>query len=142
MAGDEVGQDLRIRIRSVFDPGLCQFLLKRMIIFNNPVVDDKDFLLLVPMGMGIFFGRLPMGGPAGVCNTCTPGNGQTVDLCLQINNTPRRPVKAYLSSILHRQTGRVIAAVFQPSQALQEDGLCILGPDITNDSTHTRFFLS
>ena len=65
----QLGQDLRIGLRSEYDPMLLQFFLDGQVIFDNTIVYKKNVFVLIPVGMRIFFRRLTMGCPTGVCNS-------------------------------------------------------------------------
>ena len=47
-----------------FVSGLEEFLFESVVIFNDAVVDDRDFTGLIKMWVGIFVGRRSMRGPA------------------------------------------------------------------------------
>ena len=86
-------------------------------------------------------GRLAMGRPAGMADAAAAGHGaaavghlaQDLQAALGLDDLD------LAGGVLHRHTGRVIAAVFQLGPAVQQNGggLCRAGK--AYDSTHNRY---
>ncbi len=68
--GDQLGDHFRVGV-GVEGPALgLEHLAEGKVVFDDSVVDDSDRLVLIEVGVGVFPGGFPMGGPAGM------GDGQ------------------------------------------------------------------
>src|SRR5258708_36495248 len=88
--------------------------------------------------MGVVDGGAAGGGPAGVADTQAPGGhaavgelaGQVVDLALALDHRGVAVVGE------HGDAGRVVAAVFEAAQALQQDWGAGPRAGVADDSAH------
>ncbi len=127
---------LGIRIRLELDAFGGQLILELQEIFHDPVLDDNHPLRLPEMRMGV----------AGVgcavrCPACMTDPGRTVDRGFidhvdQLGQFTRVLADLELAAAKDSETGRVVAAVFEPLQAIENDRCRIPRPDISDDSTH------
>lgn len=74
MVRDEVGDDLGIGVGLETKAAGFEFAPERLMIFDDPVVHDRDQLTRAHR-MRIAFARRAMGGPAGVSDARCPGDG-------------------------------------------------------------------
>ena len=136
VSGDQMGEDLRIRVRPERDARLFQLLFEGMEVFYDAVMDHKHVSVLITVGMGVFLGRLPVGCPSRVCDAGGAMDIQVLYLLLQFNDFSYRPIEMNLLLVLNSESCRVIAAVFQTFQALYQDGLRRFKAHITYNTAH------
>ena len=140
---NEVGQHFGVGGRVKFMPGLEHDLLERLVILNDPVVDDGDAPGLVEVRMGIFIGRRPVGGPAGVAHAKVAGDFLPGHhLAQAFVNLPLALDDLQVALAQHGHPRAVIAAVFQPPQCLQEDGAGLALANISDDAAHGSVLLN
>ena len=115
-----------------------KFLFERLVIFQNPVVDDGNTAGAIQMRVGVHFTHTAVRGPARVAKG-KRARWHVFDVCLtdlagfflddDFIACPRRH---------HCYPPRVIAAVFQLFQSFQYDGRAVCtGTDITKNATHS-----
>src|SRR5580658_1921010 len=113
-------------------------------VFDDPVVDDRH----APrdMGMRVRLARATMGGPARVSDAGRPREGAFLgrgfemgelahrahDFDPGIAGTPRRS----RSVDVNREACRVVAAVLERTQAVDQYGNAIFRADVADDSAH------
>ncbi|MPN53102.1 hypothetical protein SDC9_200766 [bioreactor metagenome] len=66
----------RVRFTAEFESGVNQPGPKGFVVFNDPVMHQRDVSMHRDMGMGVFVARLPVGGPAGMAYSGGPGERQ------------------------------------------------------------------
>jgi hypothetical protein len=96
--------------------------------------------------MRVVHRRRTVRGPAGVRNACAAFDVVSMNLVHQLRHARRaaRPLQAALhrpwlateAGRVHGHAAGVVAAIFQPLQALHEDGNNIAGRDGADDATH------
>src|SRR5579859_3368722 len=139
MFADQMRQDLRVRGGAKLMPARHQAFLEPLEIFNDAVVNNSNLAALVQVRVGIFIRGLAMSGPTGVADADLAGKrveleefGQTlVYFPLLLSDVESLAVE-------DGHACAVIAAIFQPPQALQNDGGGRLFANITNDSAHNQ----
>ena len=112
-------------------------------VLNDAVMDNRNRLILVKMGMGVGVGRHPVGGPAGMADACSARQQMTA-LGQGIQHLQPSHGLGCLdfSVIVYSDTRRIISAVFQLGQSVQKDRRCLLFSDVTYNSTHNPFLQS
>src|SRR5271157_2605699 len=116
-----------------------QVLLQAEVVLDNPVVYDHNSARTVAVRMGIFFGGASVGGPARVPDTIGTVERLQPDGLLQIAQLALGP--AHLKSVRatgYRDSRRIVAAILQPPQSLEDDGNDTLLTDIADDATHRK----
>ena len=121
-----------------------QVLLDLQIVLNNPVMNHCDPAGVAEVGVGVGVRGLAVGGPTGMTDTHRTGNaispvgevGQRLQppLCLGQLQPPLRVVDG--------QARRVIAPIFQPGEAVQQNGGCLFGAHKSYNTTHKWFSFS
>ena len=140
--GNQMGQHLRVRLGAEPDALLLQVLLNGMVVLDDPVVDHEHVLGHVAVRVGVLLGRLPVGGPPGVGDPAGPGKIQIFHLAFQLHDPSDRPVEIHTVSMLYGQTGRIVSAILEPLEPLDQNGLGLVLSHITNDAAHLRYILS
>src|ERR1035437_3819657 len=132
-----MGNDFRIRLGGELVAFLDQLLLQAEIVLHDPVVHDHDLAGAVAVGMRVFFGRPSVRGPARMPNAIgaverLQANGffQVAQLALGTAQLQPFPVAG------HCDSRRIIAAVLQPSQSLDDDRNHTLLTYVADNATH------
>ena len=140
---EQLRHDLGIRFGSEGHALRDQKFLELDIVFDDAVVDDGKLAVLADVGVRVDVVRRAVGRPAGMAHAdgalhiraavdevaqgLEPAHG-FFDLKLM----PRRN---------DRDTGAVIAAVFQTGEAVEQNGGSLLAADVSNDTTHKKVLL-
>ncbi len=139
----QLGYHLRVRVGGEDHAQLLQVFLDLQIVFDDAVVHQSDGTVLADMGMGVDVVGLAVGSPAGVSDAKAAVQiGAAVDHIAE----HLQPALAlfHLETMLfraHGHTGRVIAPVFHPGQAVQQDRRRLLPSHISNNSAHKMSIL-
>lgn len=136
---DQVGGNLGVGFARKFRAGRQQFGLELCKVFDDSVVNQGQ-----PMGcaaqvrVGIAIGWCTMSGPAGVGDAdMRLGDGHLTEQGLELPELAR-----FLATLQqprvgnHRDSGRVIAAVFEPLQTSHQDRFGRFRAQIADDATH------
>src|SRR5439155_21828406 len=137
MLADEMGEHFGIggRLKSV----ALELLFQSIVILDDPVVHHGNPAALVPMRVGVLVRRRSVGGPASVAEAHDAGHrfarqhrGKAfVDLSGALADRKRAIAK-------DSQPRAVIAAIFEPAQAIQQDRGSLLLAHVTNNSAHNN----
>ncbi len=114
-----------------------QLLLQRDIVLDDAVVDDDDLAGAVAMGMSVLFRGTPMRRPAGVADAVGAVERLQADDLFQVAQLAFGAANLQASAIAgDRDAGRVVAAILQPPQAIDDDRHYPLLANVTNNSAH------
>src|SRR5216684_599709 len=134
---DEMRDDLGIGFGGEVVALLDQLLLQAEIVLDNAIVYDNDIAGAVAMRMSILLRRTPVGSPAGVANAVAALEGLQPDNFFQIaqlafgaSNLQFVPVAG------NSDSSRIITAVLEPAQALEDNRNHLLLADVANNATH------
>ena len=117
-----------------------EFTLQFQVILNDAVVDDDDAAGAIPMRVGVLFRGASMCGPAGVADAVCALDGMLAQNLFEIAELARSAANLKRGSgwTADGDARRVVAAIFQTPQPLDDDRDYLLGTDITDDSAHTE----
>ena len=142
---DQHRQHLGVGLAVELVPLACQKLLQRGVVLDNAVVDERDAARVVQVRVGVLLRRRAVGGPARVRDAHARVRQRAavalvaVDLVLEHADAPHRAANVQLAIRLdHGHAGRVVAAVLEALEPLDEHGLGDLAADVGDDSTHKR----
>ena len=108
------------------------------IVFDDAVVHDHDRARA--LGMCVALGRLAMRGPTGVTNANAAFDRCGADFAFEVVELAFGTADIDHVAVKDRDACRVVAAVLEPTQPVDQDVRCIsFAPDIANDSTHTIY---
>jgi hypothetical protein len=100
-------------------------------------MDDDDLAGAIAVGMRVLFGRTSVRGPARVANAVESVDGGLPDYFLKIVEFSRSAADFHFAVLPDNgYPRRIVAAIFQPPQAVKDEWHDFLGSDITDDSTH------
>ena len=139
---DEVGKGLGIGLGGERVAPSLEAVAKLTEVLDDAVVDDGDLAATVHVGMGIEVVRPAVRRPARV-GQAHRGVGRPVD-------EGRGEVRELAGPLLDEQvtflidegdTGRVVAAVFEATESLEENRAGLAGPRVADDAAHRIRFL-
>ena len=137
MLFDQVRDDFRIGFGGELVAFFFEPALERKIIFDNAVMHNHDFPAAVAMRMGILFGGAAMGGPAGVSDTVSAIERLEADDFFEIAQLAfGAPNLQALAVAGDRDSSRVVAAILQPPQALDDDRDHFFLPHVSDNAAH------
>src|SRR5438552_1539069 len=132
---DDFGVGLRLERMAL---GLQPFL-DLEVVFQDAVVDDDERTAAVGVGVGVVVGRPAVGGPPGVPDPDSAGERALAQDALKILDAPGRAPDLQRSRRReHGDTSRVIAAVLEALEALEDDADGALVSDVADDPTHSQ----
>src|ERR1700730_7845460 len=134
----QVRDDFGVGFRDELVSLALQLLFELQIVFDNAVVHDNDLAGAVAMRVRVLFGRSAMGGPARVADSVGALDRRFLENFFEIAQFSRRPPHFQLGLVHHRDSRRVISAVFELAQTFNYDGNDFFRPNITDNSAHTR----
>src|SRR5579862_5216721 len=135
---DEMGDDLGVGLRAELVTFFDQLLLQAKIVLDDAVVHDDDLARAIAMRMGILFRGTAVGGPAGVADAVGAVERLQADDLFQIAQLAFGAT--YLQAVAvagHGDSGRIIAAILEPPQPVDDDRHNPLLPYIANNAAHT-----
>ena len=134
---DQVGHDLRIRLRHERVPGDGQFLAQLEIIFDDAVVDDREFARVVRMRVRVDIRRLAVRRPARVADADRAGERRFLQLLLQHGEPALRLADLEPLAGVDGDARRVVSPILELLQALDQDLLRVPVTDISYNSAHS-----
>jgi hypothetical protein len=101
------------------------------------VSDDDERAGAVGVRMGVLVGGSPVGGPAGVADPDAAGHRPLAQDTLQDLHPPRgAPHLQPAAGADHGHAGRIISAILQPLEPVDDDPDRALLSDVADDSAH------
>ena len=133
--GDEMGEHLGVGVGGEDTAALGELRAQRRGILDDAVVHDGVAAGAVAMGMGVAVARLAMGCPARM------GDAERALEFLRLQGVELTHAALALGDpqlalAADRDAGRVVAAIFEPVQALEQDGGSLTLADIADNSAH------
>ena len=147
---DQVGQHLGVGLRFEAVAGGDQLVGQLHVVLDDPVVDQGELARAVHVGVGVVFGGTAVGGPPGMADAGgRTGRGGLRPLG-QVTERPgavgRPGAPQAVGGVRTDQgdAGRVVAAVLEPAQPLQQhlehvrriDGAEVRGSGDSDDAAH------
>ena len=132
-----MGNDLGVGLRQKFVSLSGQFFLQFQIVLNDAVVYNNDRMIMVKVRMRVQIGRNTVGCPSGVADADGSRKGCAV-LCqlLKYFQASYRFFHLDFFSVIDSNSGRVVSAVFQLCQSVQQYRGSLVSSNISNNSTH------
>src|SRR5690606_30136364 len=103
---------------------------------DDPVVDDDQAAGAVAMGMGVLFGGTAVRGPAGVAEAVASLERAAGERRLEVDELPRAPADFDVAVVDDRDAGRVVTAILETPEPLDEDGEDRPLTDVPDDAAH------
>ena len=101
---------------------------------------DHNLARAVAMGMRVLFRGPSMSRPTRVADTISSFHRLMADRLFEIPQLAfsAANVEPTLPVIAHGDSRRIVSAVFEPPQSLNNDGNDTFLPDVTDDATHVE----
>ena len=131
---DQVGEDLGVGLGAELVPRPRQRLLQLEMIFDDPVVDHRHAAVLVRVR--VLVGRLAVRGPAGVADAGGALRHRLAEALLQIRQLALGPHHRQAVVAEDGDAGRIVSAVLQLPQPLDQQACALLIPDVSHDAAH------
>ena len=133
---DEMRHDLRVRFCDEAVTLLLQFSLQIEVVLDDAVVNDDDVARAITMGVRVLFGRPAVGGPSCVPQPVLAVDGVGIDYRLQPRQLARASPQFDLAVVHQGHARGVVPAVFEPPEAVDEDGEDGPVADVADDAAH------
>ena len=117
---------------------VLQLIAKLLVVLDDAVVDENDAAALVGVRMGVFAGHRSVGSPARVADPAVAMNRLVDDQLGEVLDATDRLADLEGAVVAEGNTGRIVAAVFQTAQPVQEDGRRFSRADVADNSTHNK----
>src|SRR5205814_2100490 len=136
LALDQVRDDLGVGLGDEAVPLRLQLVLQIEVVLDDAVVDDDDLAGAVAMRMGVLLGRTSVRRPAGVADAVITGDRIGADNLFQVRQFAGAAAQIDRAVADHGDSRRVVAAIFEPPQAVDENRHDVLRSDVADNSTH------
>ena len=132
---DQVGDHLGIGVGDELPPLRLQLRPELAVVLDDAVVDHRDAAGGVRVGIG-FAGRA-MGGPAGVADANCAADGAPGDQTFELDELALGAAKLDQAVGERRETRRIVAAVFEAPQPVEDVWRRLIRAGDTDDSAHS-----
>ncbi len=132
-----MGDDFRVGLGGELVAFGDQLLLQGNVVLDDAVVDDDNLAGAVAMRVSVLFRGTSVRGPASVADAVGAVERLQADDFFQVAQLAFGAANLQAAAIAgHRDSGRVVAAILQPTQAINDDRHYALFADITDNSAH------
>src|SRR5262249_26116456 len=134
---DQMSDDLSIGLSGELVPFFNQLLFEREIVFDNPVLHNDDFAGSVAMRMSVFFRGTAMRRPARVADSVHALKRFEPDSLFQVAQLAFSAPHLEFARVTvagHGDPGRVVSAILQLLEPVDDDGHHALFTYVTYDS--------
>ena len=122
-------------------PCCCSSLLQVEIVLDDAVVDDDDLAGAVAVRMGVFLGRPAVRRPARVADAVVAGERVGDDHVLEVRQLAGAAPQVDRAVADDRDAGRVVAAIFELPQPVDQHRHDVLRSDVADDPAHSAILL-
>ena len=136
LALDEVRDDLGVGLGDEGVSFLLELLLQIEVVLDDAVVDDDDPAGAVAVRMRVLFGRPAVRRPARVADAVLAVERLGRDHFLEPRQLAGAAPQLDRAVAHDRHAGRIVAAVFEPAQPVDEDRKDLLRADVADDAAH------
>ncbi len=137
LALDEVRDNLGVSFSDEAMAFLLELALQIEIVLDDAVVDDDDLAGAVAVWMCVFFRRASVRRPACVPDAVIAVERVDRERIFEARKLAGATPQLDRAVANHGDAGRVVAAVLEAPQAVDEDRENLLAADIADDSAHT-----
>jgi len=138
----QMGDDLGVGLGHEAVAGGGEARFQREIVLDDPVVDHDQLALAVRVRVGVLLARPSVGGPAGVADAEGAFQRLGAQALLEVLQLADRAAAVQAALVDHGDARRVVPAVLEPAQALDDDGHRVPRPHVADDPAHVSRPLS
>ena len=132
---DQVGNHLGIGVGDELAPLRLQLGPELPVVLDDAVVDHRD--AAGGMGVGVGLAGRAMGGPAGVADANCAADGAPGDQAFELDELALGAAKLDQAVGERREAGRIVAAVFEAPQPVEDVRRRLIRARDTDDSAHS-----
>ena len=136
LALDEVRDDFGVGLGDELVALALQLLLQIEVVLDDAVVDDDDLAGAVAVRVRVLLGRPAVCRPARVADAVVAVDRVDADHLLEVRQLAGAAPQIDRAVMHHRHARRVVAAIFEPPQPVDENRDDVLGADVADDSAH------
>ena len=137
LALDQVRDDFRVGFGDELVALALQFVLEIEVVFDDPVVHDDDLAGAIAVRVGVFLGGPAVRRPSRVADAVVARNRVRVDGVLEVRQLAGAAPEVDDAVAHDGHARRVVAAVLELSQPVNQDGDDLFGADVADNPTHT-----
>ena len=135
---DQVGHHLRVRLGGELGAACTEAVAQLGPVLDDPVEHDVDAPAGVPVRVRVLLGDSAVRGPAGVADA---GGAAQVPVrarhrVAELLEVADRVHAADVAVCHERQPSRVVAAVLEPLEPLEQQVAALARPDVSDDPAH------
>ena len=134
----QVRDDLGVRLGDELVALALQLVLQVEVVLDDAVVDDDDLARAVAVRVGVLLGGPAVRGPPRVADAVLAFEWLRPDDILEAGQLAGAAPQIDRAVPHHRDARRVVAAILEPPQAVDEDRDNFFGSDVTDDAAHRR----
>ena len=131
-----MGDDLGVGIGTKEDAFGLQLGPQLAEVLDDAVLHHDDTAVAVGMRVGVTLAGPAVRGPTGVTDADLPGEGRLSQAQGEVAQLADVAPDGDVPVLDHGNAGRIIAAIFEPTQAVHDDLRGVSRPNVTDDSTH------
>ena len=132
----QLGYHFAVSLGNEIDTFLLQPFFDLQVVFDDPVVHNRDFVLAAQVRVGVDVRWFAVSGPPGVADTDCARNRLLVHQLLEGGQAAFLLYNTKALLIHHRNAGRIIPPVFQALQPIENDRHSAFVSHITNNAAH------
>jgi hypothetical protein len=133
---DEVRDNFGVGFRDELVALRLQLAFQLQVVFDDAVVNDDDLALAVAVWMRVLFSRPAVRRPSCVAEAVEAGQRIAGDDVLEVGQLAGTAPDVETVAVDDRDARGVVAPVFKPPQALDEDRHDRFVADVTDDAAH------
>ena len=118
-------------------PCRCSSLLQIEVVLDDAVVNDDDLAGAVAVRMRVLFGRPAVRRPARVADAVVAGERIGADHLLEVRQLAGAAPQVDRAAADDGDARRVVAAILEPPQPVDQDRHDVLRSDVADDSAHS-----
>src|ERR1700754_509115 len=137
---NQVRDDLSVSLRNKAVIGFAQPVFELQIVFYDAVMDDDDAAGAVAMRMCVLFGGTSVRGPTRVADSVSAVERTQTNRLFEIAQLSFSTANLELVTFIDdRDARRVVTAILELPQPVDNERHDLFVAYVTNDSTHARF---
>ena len=113
-----------------------ELIAQRGVVLDHAVVADREASALIEMRVRVLIRHTAVRGPSRVRDAGIPGERRILQQRGEIRDAPGALARFDLSARERRDSGAVIAPVFETTETVQEDWDCWIIADVADDAAH------